>query len=238
MLSVVSHQTPLIRVEDDVSEKIRITFDNEEIDGVTRVQAYLWNSGGKQISGEDVSAADPLKVAVDCTRLISNPLIEQSRNSVDARTMQQPDGLHIKFDLLDLNDWIKIEFLLNKVAGRKNKPQIEGVVAGIPDGFQNLHMRDMYLSRHVEVFLASKRKSYIREVYFFSVLFVLFLIPSFFPNLVPEAWVVYGGFAAFACLSVVALNLWALRRTFLRKTPIQKFRSPPWIDEEASESRQ
>lgn len=234
MLSVVSHQTPLIRVEDDVSEKIRITFDGEEIDGVTRVQAYLWNSGGEKIAGDDVSAADPLRVAVECGRLISNPIVEQSRNSVDAKALQQPDGLHIVFDLLDLNDWIKIEFLLNKVAETKDKPQIEGVIAGIPEGIQNLHMRDMYLSRHMDFFYSSKRRSYIVEVYIFSALFVVFLATSFFPDFLPEIVVVYRVTAAVFCLAIVALNVWALRRTYTRKSPIQKFRSPPWIDEETS----
>ena len=234
MLSVVSHQIPLIRVEDDVSDSISITFEGEVIEGVTRVQAYLWNSGGREILGREVSSADPLRIDINCEQLISSPLVEQSRNSVAAITQATNTGVHIKFDLLDLQDWIKIEFLLNKQIDSVDKPKIEGVIAGIPEGIQNLHMRDMYFSRHVEYFLSGKRKSYKRELIAFSALSMISLSSLFFVNSVPGIRAEYGIALAVGFFCLAAINGWALRKTYAGKHPIQKFRSPPWIDAEVS----
>jgi hypothetical protein len=127
-------QYPLGQYSDSIPDRVRVLFDDQPIQRLTRVEVKLWNNGSETLKSADLTAVDPLRIeAGQDGKILSCDLIKQSRPGINAISKISADNAcaTLSFDFLDPSDGFKITLLhTSKTA----ELRINGTIIGMPAG--------------------------------------------------------------------------------------------------------
>jgi len=113
---------------------VQVLYRGTPVQRVTRTSLVLWNPGWQTVEGQDVAAADPVRIVSASGQLLRADLIYESRTSVGFKLTEREDGYRCDFALLDRHDGVVID-LLHTASGADLT--IKGTIKRMPDGIRN-----------------------------------------------------------------------------------------------------
>jgi hypothetical protein len=113
--SYQKHSLNIIKKNEiELSNNIKILYDNKEIENLTKTQVVFWNNGSDTLKIEDLVKDDPLLFEFSKNSIIlSSKIIKHSRdiNKVTITTSSKDKNIaHFSFDFLDTKDGVIFEF--------------------------------------------------------------------------------------------------------------------------------
>ena len=137
--SYQEHSLNIIKKNEiELSDNIKILYDNKEVENLTKTQIIFWNNGSDTLKIEDLVKDDPLLFEFSENSIIqSSKIIKHSRdiNKVTITTSSKDKNIaYFNFDFLDEKDGMIFEFIHTDT---KSYPKIKGTFKGIPNGIQN-----------------------------------------------------------------------------------------------------
>ena len=137
--SYQEHSLNIIKKDEiELSDNIKILYDNKEVENLTKTQIVFWNNGSDTLKIEDLVKDDPLLFEFsEKSIILSSKIIKHSRdiNKVTIKTSLKDKNIaHFSFDFLDEKDGVIFEFIHTDT---KLYPKIKGTFKGIPNGIQN-----------------------------------------------------------------------------------------------------
>ncbi|RXJ80514.1 hypothetical protein [Arcobacter sp. F2176] len=133
------HSLEIIRKNQlELSKDIKILFNEQQVDNLTKIQIVFWNHGTDTLRIENIVKDDPLlfKFSQDAI-ILSSKIIKKSRDINKSFIKNSESDLNIAyfgFDYLDQNDGIVFEIIHTDI---KSYPEVKGTFKGIPEGIQN-----------------------------------------------------------------------------------------------------
>lgn len=94
-------------------EKLKASFDGNEVKNLAVVDFLLWNTGKAAIRKEDI--VEPLMITVpEEFAVYSACVIEESRDSIEAKArLSAVNAVEIDLKYLDYDDYIRVQFISN-----------------------------------------------------------------------------------------------------------------------------
>lgn len=124
--------------ESALPDEVTISYKDREVPRVSSTKLYLWNAGTETIRGEDLVAADPLRITFpEGTVLLRMQKMAETRDVIGFHVREDEGPTHeapCHFDFLDPGDGVTLEILNTSGSA---EPKLEGTIRGIPDGPQN-----------------------------------------------------------------------------------------------------
>lgn len=117
-----------------MKDGLKITFDGRDIERLTRVTVFVWNSGNQPITKSDLDTKVPLTIKLPDTGF--DPL--QTSVALQSRTASNVvmEGLRLKFDYLNSGDGLAVDIFGDKtdkdlkLGGPKSPVKLEGEIIG------------------------------------------------------------------------------------------------------------
>ncbi len=123
---------------DGLPEGITVHYRGQDIPRLTRTLVVLWNAGEKTILGEDIVAADPLRLKLRGDgRVLAATVLKTKRDVCQIEALPDascPSETYIRFDFLDAEDGAVIEILHTS---EESYVEFLGTVRGLPNGLHN-----------------------------------------------------------------------------------------------------
>jgi hypothetical protein len=123
---------------DGLPEGITVHYRGQDIPRLTRTLVVLWNDGNTTIHGDNIVAADPLRLKLRGDgRVLAATVLKTKRDVCEIKALPDascPNETHIRFDFLDAGDGAVIEVLHTSEA---RDVELLGTVRGLPHGLHN-----------------------------------------------------------------------------------------------------
>ena len=118
--------------------KVKIQFDNETIECLTKTHLIIWNSGMSMADGSIISKNDPLRIVFKEDIKILYIMIKETTRPINNFTCSNlainPNILYVNFDHLNMNDGALVEILHTD---EKPKMTLKGTLRGYPKAIIN-----------------------------------------------------------------------------------------------------
>jgi hypothetical protein len=128
-----------LSIDDGLPAGITVHYRGQDIPRLTQTLVVLWNAGEKTILGDDIVAADPLRLKLRGDgRVLAATVLKTKRDVCQIEALPDascPNETHIHFAFLDAGDGAVIEVLHTS---EERSVEILGTVRGLPQGLHDL----------------------------------------------------------------------------------------------------
>lgn len=128
-----------LSIDDGLPADITVHYRGQDIPRLTRTLVVVWNAGEKTILGDDIVAADPLRLKLrGDDRVLAATVLKTKRDVCQIEALPDascPNETHIQFAFLDAGDGAVIEVLHTS---EERYVEILGTVRGLPQGLHDL----------------------------------------------------------------------------------------------------
>lgn len=91
---------------------VEISLDGTALNNLFRCRIRIWNAGNTTIAGEDISASDPLRIALtDGVEWVSLEGIDQSSQRNNFCVLEENGQKLLRFEILEPEDQVEMSFL-------------------------------------------------------------------------------------------------------------------------------
>lgn len=137
-LAYQTSEFSVVGIEARFPDELEIRFAGTHVNRVTSSRLVLWNAGNTTLNGEQIVAADPLRIEVP-DGLILRATIAQSTRNVNGGQLIMPNDRHdsvlLSFDYFDPADGFAVEVIHT---GPRGDLRCCGTVKELPNGITRL----------------------------------------------------------------------------------------------------
>lgn len=103
-----------------VAEKVEscpfsiVTANGEQIDNVYLIVARVWNKGGIQVQGNEISPNAPLNIVISkSAKVLGDPVVIKPHREMEFNINEiEPNKYEISFDCLNPDEWVQVGFFI------------------------------------------------------------------------------------------------------------------------------
>jgi hypothetical protein len=179
----------IYKLSDEKDSKIKISYNQEEVNRVFTTYVWIWNNGKKPINKADIPCDSKVKINFSdekfFPKILDFDVIKESRSEINFSVSQDSEtSLIISFDFLDKYDGAVLE--IQHTGSEFTELQSSGVILGVPEGLRILPTRNKLkpvigpiIFPIVSLFNISKYLNNPKNFFIFSFALIFFLIAFF-----------------------------------------------------------
>lgn len=99
----------LIKARSSTIPKLKLQFDDKEIEALTSTQVTIWNSGNVAIKRDDIVDTRPLILNVDSGEILDVQIIKQNEDSNEFAAVISDGSVFVDFKYIDTNDGVVLK---------------------------------------------------------------------------------------------------------------------------------
>jgi hypothetical protein len=174
-----------IKKLNEENSKIKVVYDNEEVEQVFTTYLWIWNQGRRPIKSTDIPDQQPISIKLldsnKNAKILDWQLLKVSRDEINFGFVGGDKGsLGLGFDFLDYKDGAAIE--IQHTGNAESKFSVDGVILGCPEGIGRIKARVEFnflgIYIHASNYESGNRR-FTKPKSFEKYLLLIFTIPTF-----------------------------------------------------------